>query len=614
MTCKRIAFLFYCIAVHIAAAQAPSVTMVEPPNWWTGMKTNKIQLMVYGEHLNGVSAKSSSPAFKVLRTREVENASYTFVDIEIPASATPGMYEVILTSKQGKTSFKYPVLKRESPAGRFQGFTPADVIYLITPDRFANGDMTNDSVAGMPDVVQRNEPTGRHGGDIQGIIDHLDYLKDLGITTLWVNPLIENNMDRVTYHGYAATDLYAIDKRFGSNELYARLVEESHKRGLKVIIDHVNNHIGTNARLVQNLPSPDWLNGSIAEHQRPFHSKPELDDIHSDSLTKAKATHGWFSNHMADLNQKNPFVANYFLQNTLWWIEYSGIDGVREDTYPYIDPQYREWWCKTIMAEYPRFNIVGEVWVQEPAFIAPYQRGSYFPRQFAPQLPAITDFGVYDAFLKTFSDSTTGIWQMFNCLAKDFLYPDPDNLMTFLDNHDITRMMYRLNGDTKKLKLALTMLLTIRGIPQLLYATEIGMKGGLDDGTLRSDFPGGFPNDQRNAFTDAGRTAEENEIFNHTRLLLNIRSSHKSLQTGSFTHFSPHDEVYIYFRSKQQDRVMTIINHNVQQKTVDLSRYMHQLQGAAKIRNLLTGDETPITERTVVAVDGMTGGIFEIIP
>jgi hypothetical protein len=253
------------------------------------------------------------------------------------------------------------------------------------------------------------------------------------------------------------------------------------------------------------------------------------------------------------------------------------------------------------------------VWVQEPAFIAPYQRGSYFPRKIAPELPAVTDFGVYDAFLKTFSDSTTGIWQMFNCLAKDFLYPDPDNLVTFLDNHDITRMMHRLNGDAKKLKLALTMLLTIRGIPQLLYATEIGMKGGLDDGTLRSDFPGGFPNSTRSAFTEAGRTAEENEIFNHTRRLLKIRASYKSLQTGSFTHFSPYDEVYVYFRTKDQDRVMVIANHNAKAQRVELSRYKHQLHGATALRNLLTGTEVSLSDAHSIDLEGMTGGIFEVI-
>ena len=612
MTFKQIVLVLFFFIVQCSSAQ-PQVSSVEPPNWWSGMKLNAIQVMVYGKHLNDVTAKSSSPNIKIIRVHKLENRSYALIDLEISSAAKPSDYTITLTSKQGTTSFKFPILKRKKSQDEHKGFTSADVIYLIMPDRFANGDTTNDSVAGMPDKVNRAEPPGRHGGDIQGIIDHLEYLRDLGVTAVWVTPLIENNMDRVTYHGYAATDLYSIDKRFGSNTLYARFVEEAHKRGLKVIMDHVNNHIGINHRLVRDLPAADWLNGSIADHQKPFHSKPELDDLHSDSLTKQKATHGWFSNHMADLNQANPFVGKYLLQNAIWWIEFSGIDGIREDTYPYIDPQFREFWCKTIMNEYPSFNIVGEVWVQDPAFIAPYQRGGYFPRTVKPELPAITDFGVYDAFLKTFTDSTGSIWQVFNTLAKDFLYPEPNNLVTFLDNHDITRVMYSLNGDSKKLKLALTALLTTRGIPQLLYATEIGMKGGKDDGTLRSDFPGGFPNDQRSAFTEAGRTAEENDIFNYTRQLLKIRSTHKSLQTGTFVHFKPNNEVYVYFRSLNNERMMVIINHNKEKQTIDLTPFTHQLRGAVLLRNAITGKEISLSGNNVVELDGMTGGIFEIV-
>ncbi|MDP1677277.1 MAG: alpha-amylase family glycosyl hydrolase [Bacteroidota bacterium] len=611
--CKRTILLLFFTVVQYLSAQQLRVTTVEPPNWWTGMKLNTIQLMVYGENLKNLKATSSSSDIKIVRIHQPENTSYAFIDVEISPSAKPADYKITLASKQGTTSLKFPVIKRKKSQDEHQGFNSSDVIYLITPDRFANGDTTNDRVAGMPDAVNRSERSGRHGGDIQGIIDHLDYLRDLGITTIWINPLVENNMDRVTYHGYAATDLYAIDRRFGSNELYAQLVSESHKRGLKVIIDHVNNHIGTNHRWIQNLPTVDWLNGTTVNHQRSFHSKPELDDIHSDSLTKQKATNGWFSNHMADLNQKNPFVANYLTQNMIWWIEFSGIDGIREDTYPYIDPQFRETWCKTIMNEYPRFNIVGEVWVQDPAFIAPYQRGSYIPRTIKPELPAVTDFGLYDAFLKTFVDSTGSIWNVFNTLAKDFLYPEPNNLVTFLDNHDITRVMYSLKGDSKKLKLALTTLLTTRGIPQLLYATEIGMKGGKDDGTLRSDFPGGFPNDQRNAFTESGRTAEENDIFNFTRQLLKIRSTYKSLQTGTFIHFKPVNEVYAYFRTAQSERVMVIINHNAEKQTIDLSPFTHQLQGSMLLRNAMTGNEIILSGNNNVELDGMTGGIFEIV-
>lgn len=598
--------------VQNASAQALHVESVEPPNWWIGMKLNKIQLLVYGDNLDHVTASSSSSSIKILRTQKTENASYALIDVEISPSAKADEYEILLKSKSGSTSFRFPLLKRRMAQEEHQGFSSADVIYLITPDRFANGDTTNDTVAGMPDAVNRSNPSGRHGGDIQGIIDRLDYLRDLGVTALWINPLVENNMDRVTYHGYAATDLYTIDRRFGTNELYARLVSEAHKRSIKIILDHVNNHIGTNHRLVKELPSTDWLNGSMNDHQKPFHSKPELDDIHSDSLTKQKATRGWFSDHMADLNQANPFVGKYLLQNTIWWIEYSGLDGIREDTYPYIDPQFREEWCKAIMNEYPHFNILGEVWVSDAAFLAPYQKGSFIPRKMQPQLPAITDFALQDALLKTFADSAGSIWNVFNCLAKDFLYPNPNNLVTFLDNHDVRRFLYNAQGDTRKLKLALTLLLTTRGIPQLFYGTEIGMKGGKDDGTLRADFPGGFPGDSHNAFTEQGRSPHENDIFNFTKGLLKIRKEHAALHSGTLIHFKPFNEVYLYFRTTDKEKMMVVINNNKEKQTIHLSSIGHQLQGTVVLHELFTNKDIVIAETKELEIEGMTAGIYVV--
>ncbi|MFA5832402.1 MAG: alpha-amylase family glycosyl hydrolase [Bacteroidota bacterium] len=599
--------------VQFSLAQTPEIIKCEPPNWWIGMKMNKVQLMVYGEHLNNITVTSSSSHLKVLRTHSIANPSYTFIDIDISPLAKPGNYELTVTSRNGKTSFRYPLLKREKLTNQHQGFDQSDVMYLITPDRFANGDTTNDNVAGMFDSLKRSEPFGRHGGDLQGIINKLEYLNDLGVTALWINPLVENNMNRASYHGYSATDLYAIDSRFGTNMLYTSFVEKAHAVGLKVIMDHVNNHIGTNHPWLKNLPTADWLNGTIENHQRPFHSKPELDDIHSDSLTRQQATNGWFDRSLADVNQQNPFVANYLKQNTIWWIEFSGMDGIREDTYPYIDPKFREEWCKSIMDEYPRFNIVGEVWVQDPAFLAPYQRGSFIPRSVKPELPSLTDFGLYDAFMKTFADSNGTIGNVFNTLAKDFLYPDPDNLVTFLDNHDITRIMYNVNGDVKRFKLAMLALLTTRGIPQLLYGTEIGMKGGKDHGLLRADFPGGFPNDTRDAFTEPGRTQLENELFKFSQGLLQIRKSHKSLQFGTLIHFKPSHETYVYFRILKNERMMVVINHHKEEQKISLSPYTHQLKGVTRLRDLVSGKEFSLIDQQEITLEGMTGGIFEIV-
>ncbi len=572
------------------------------------MKLNKIQLMIYGENLGGVHASSSS--LKILNTHSPANPSYAFVDIQIPVEMKAGTYSVTLRSTNGSTSFSFPVLKRPASADTHQGFDPSDVIYLITPDRFANGDTTNDNVAGMIDSVKPAEPYGRHGGDLQGAINKLDYLHELGVTALWLNPVVENNMNAASYHGYAVTDLYKIDPRFGSNELYSTLVSEAHKRQLKIIMDHVNNHIGINHPWIKNPPAPDWLNGTVANHKKVFHSKFELDDVHSDSLIKRKSTDGWFTDYMPDLNQSNPFMARYLIQNTIWWIESAGIDGIREDTYPYIDPAFRERWCKEILSEYPRFNIVGEVWIQDPVYLAPYQHGSKLSG--SRELPSITDFGLFDAFMKAFADSGK-IENVFNCLTKDFLFPHPDNLVTFLDNHDIRRIMYHVNGDVKRFKLALVMLMTTRGIPEILYGTEIGMKGGPDHGRLRADFPGGFPDDKRDAFTEQGRTEQENDLFNFTKQLLHVRKRYKPLQTGTLIHFKPANEVYVYFRILKNEKLMVVINHNTERQQMSLIPFEHHLVNVVRLREILTGKEFDLSQKKEVELEGMTGGIFEIV-
>ncbi len=612
MKTRTIVFLLLSIIVEPSFAQSPSVHKVEPPNWWTGMKHNRIQLMVYGENLNNAKVLSLSPGIKVLRVHPLANASYMFIDIEIARKTRTGEHEIKVFSKNGNAVFKFPLLNRQPPNNRHQGFDPTDVIYLITPDRFANGDTTNDNVAGMIDSLKPAEPYGRHGGDLQGILGQLDYLQDLGVTALWLNPVVENNTNAASYHGYAVTDLYKVDARFGTNELFTALVGESHKRNLKLIMDHVNNHFSINHSWIKNLPTPDWLNGTVENHQKAYHSKSELHDVYSDSVTKQRATNCWFSDHMPDFNQSNPFVANYLIQNTLWWIEYSGIDGIREDTYPYIEPAFRERWCKEIMNEYPRFNIVGEVWIQDPVYLAPYQRGARFARGIAPELPAITDFGLFDALMKTFADSGK-IENVFNCLTKDFLFPDPNNLVTFLDNHDIRRIMYNVNGDVARFKLALMMLLTTRGIPQILYGTEIGMKGGPDHGRLRADFPGGFPGDKRDAFTSAGRTEQENDIFNFTKQLLHLRKKYTPMQSGRLIHFKPANEVYVYFRILKNERLMVVINHNKEKQKVNLLPYSHQLLNVVRLRELLTGKEFDLSQEREVELEGMSGGIFEIV-
>jgi glycosidase len=605
------ALLILCIFSPSIPAQVPMVTRIEPPNWWVGMEHHRVQLMLYGDHLEEISARFTPPGPTVRKVHPGSNPRYAFVDIEIPKGTAPGSYPLLIQSRKGRTAVPFEVRKREDPAGRHLGFDASDIMYLITPDRFANGDTTNDVVPGMTDGHAPAQPYGRHGGDIQGIIDRLDYLQDLGITALWINPLVENNSNASSYHGYAATDLYRIDPRFGTNNLYRQLVREAHARGIKIIMDHVNNHISIRHPWLADMPTPDWLNGTPENHQKVFHSKVEISDIHSDSLTKQKPALGWFTDSMPDLNQQNPFVATYLIQNTIWWMETTGLDGIREDTYPYINPAFAARWCKAVLDEYPRANIVGEVWIQDPVYLAPYQRGSYFPKPFDPHLPSVTDFGLFDAFARVFGDSAS-INVIFECLTKDFVYPNPLQLVTFVDNHDIRRIMHRVRGDIRRFTLALQIVLTTRGIPQIYYGTEIGMVGGRDHGTLRADFPGGFPGDTRSAFTTSGRTAREQEIFELMKTMIRIRKENKALAYGRLIHFRPVDEMYVYFRVLPDERVMVVVNNSSADRSADLWPYRHVLEGAKEIHDLKSGDVILNADSLRVPVGAWNTGIYSL--
>ncbi len=601
----------FAAAAFPAGAQQMSVSRVEPPNWWTGMKMNQIQLMITGENLSGITARSRSPQVRVTRCYRTPNPSYAFVDIEIAHDALEGFHLLTLYNGKDSIALSYPVLKRKPSAGRYRGFDPADVLYLIMPDRFANGDTTNDDEQGMSEEKSRPNPNGRHGGDLKGIIDHLDYLADLGVTTLWVTPLIENNAPAFSYHGYAATDFYRIDPRFGTNAQYEEFVRQAHRRGLKVIMDHVSNHIGINHPWIRNLPSADWLNGSVASHQRTSHWKMELSDTHSDSAIRANTTQGWFVDNMPDLNQRNSFLSRYLIENTLWWIESTGLDGIREDTYSYVEQKFLTDWAGAITAQYPSFTIVGEVWIGDPVFLSAYQKGSRVPESMNTGLYSVTDFALYDALTSVFG-SKGSIRTVFDCLSKDFLYPDPGNLLTFLDNHDVRRVMYVTQGDTSRTLLALKMLLTLRGIPEILYGTELGMMGGRGDGTIRSDFPGGFPGDSLNAFTEKGRPPDEKQFFTTVRRLLHLRRDRKSLAYGRMIHFPPMNELYMYLRVLQGEKTLMLVNNRDDAQKVSLAQLRGYLGGATVLRNLLSEEKTALKGATDIDVPGNEALILAI--
>ena len=403
---------------------------------------------------------------------------------------------------------------------------------------------------------------------MKGIINHLNYFNELGVTALWLTPILENNTS-MSYHGYAATNLYKVDPRIGSNELYKVLVEKAHAAGLKIIYDHVSNHVSTNHPWVIDPPMKDWINGTQENHLSIWHDKMTYWDIHGKQITEEHLTKGWFVNEMADLNQQNPFVKNYLIQNTIWWIEYAGIDGIREDTYPYVDPDFTSRWAKEILNEYPSLNIVGEVWIGETAFLAPYQKDSKLNIKFNTNLPVVTDFALQNAY-QDFLLGKSNLYSIYDVLAKVYLYKNPNDLLIFVDNHDMSRAMFKASGNVEKVKMVFTHLLTTRGIPQIFYGTEIGMVGNEKDGVLRADFPGGFPGDSTNAFTAAGRNENQNELFLFFKNLISTRKKYQSLSSGELHHIPPRDNVYLYTRKYKDEKTLVILNGNDSEKEADI--------------------------------------------
>lgn len=574
--------------------QAPSINKIEPPDWWIGMKRNKLQLMIYGEQLSEITVTSKDKRIVVDKVHKIENPNYAFVDISIQPDLKEGEYEFTIKNKSGKTSFRYLLKNRENNPEHHKGFSNKDIIYLIMADRFCDGNSANNRIGDSLDIFTPDDLNGRKGGDIEGIISKLDYIGELGVTALWITPMLENNM-YMSYHGYAATDLYKIDPRFGSNELYKRLVKEAHSKNLKVILDHVSNHIGINHPWINNLPMDDWINGKPGNHKPANHNKLTLHDIHSDSITMSATWEGWFTDYMPDLNQRNPFLKNYLIQNTLWWIEYSGIDGIREDTYPYADQVYLSEWAQAIFDEYPDFNIVGEIWTGIPAFLAAYQGNNKFNSPINSHLPSVTDFGLSDA-LRYYLSGEKGLTNIYETFAQDFLYSDPYSLLIFFDNHDISRGLFVANENVEKFKIALAILLTTRGIPKLLYGTEIGIVGDDHHGNIRTPFPGGFPDGNKNAFTTEGRTDFQNDIFDYLTKLLKIRNEYPALQSGKLLHFYPFNDQYIYFRILDDQKIMVVVNDkNVQQK-LDMTYIKHIIRDYNVLTNLITGENIIIDE------------------
>lgn len=581
-------------------SQNLEVIRIEPPNWWSNMKYSNVQFMLYGKNLHNLKVIEDLSDLRIISISNAASPNYCFIEVETPKVVKSDPYRIFLTNNSDSVSFTIPIFERSNCSNCFSGFSNDDIIYLITPDRFCNGDLRNDNLDGFVQDYPFKSEMGRHGGDIQGIINHLDYIKEIGFTAIWINPLLENN-SLMSYHGYAATDLYKIDPRFGTNELYRDLVSLAHQKGLKIIFDHINNHIGINHSWINDPPFDDWFNGTKENHFITPHEKISVFSSYSSELTRDSTIEGWFVEQMPDLNQRNQFLAKYLIQNMLWWIEYAGLDGIREDTYPYSDQKFLAEWNATIIKEYPDFNITGEAWIEDPAFLAQYQKDSKLNNKINTNLPSVIDFGLFRA-IRNFCETDGSVNDLYETLAKDFLYRDPNNLLTFADNHDIERIMYAANSDISKFKLVLTFLLTTRGIPQIYYGTEIGMIGGKSHGELREEFPGGFPEHKRNAFNKDERTELENQIYSFIKSLIHLKKEHSSLKNGSLIQFPPKNELYVYFRFDDYEKILVVINNNNEENKINLDSFQKAIGNDPNTITILAGNENIQLSKKIIII------------
>ena len=560
----------------IKSSETYRIDHLEPPFWWAGMAENKLQLMVHGKNISDLEPEFSHPGIEINQVHRLSNPNYLFIDLFLSEEAIPGEFEIIFNKEgQPKTKYNYILLKRESDSADRKGFSPADVIYLITPDRYANGDPGNDSSSQLKEKQNRLKKGGRHGGDIQGIIDHLDYISDMGFTQIWLNPVLENDQHTYSYHGYSTTDYYNIDARFGNNELYKVLSKEAKKRGIGLVMDLILNHIGSEHWWMKDLPTIDWINND-GKFVRSNHIHESVHDPHLTESQRDLLTSGWFVETMPDLNQNYTFLANYLIQNSIWWIEYADLSGFRIDTYPYIDKNFLSIWSKRIATEYPRFNFVGEEWSSNPTMVSYWQKGSNRYDDYDSYIPSMMDFPLQEALVNGLlgnEDWNSGIVDIFRVISNDFQYGDPYNLVVFAGNHDMKRIYSQLNEQMDLYKMAMTIINTVRGIPQIYYGTEIAMSSTGDHGALRKDFPGGWPGDKVNAFTGRSLNKKELEAQNFIRKLLNWRKENIAITMGNMIHYPVENGIYVYFRSYNEALVMVIINNNKRSKTIDPDRF-----------------------------------------
>lgn len=583
---------------RIRSAQAGQVDQarVHPPSWWIGMENPELQILIYDKNIGDLAVRITYPGVELLGVDRVENKNYLFVNLFIGPGASPGNMNIYLEDNNNQIvqTYSYPLLKKNTDKDFILGFDASDFVYLLMPDRFANGDYGNDSFDDMTQFgINRDKVHFRHGGDLLGMMERLDYLEELGVTAVWPNPVLENDQPYDSYHGYAVTDHYEIDKRLGNNDQYRQFVQLCHQRGMKVIMDVIHNHVGDQHWFIKDLPSFDWIHQPENYEQTVYRAPVHMDPYGAES-DKASVTDGWFDRHMPDLNHKNPLLATYLIQNHLWWIGYSGHDGYRIDTYAYCDQDFMAAWGKRMQEEFPKISMYAETWVHGSAVQAQFTQNNGLREGYNSHMPGVTDFQLHYAMMEALNQPqgwTSGISRMYYTLAKDFLYEDPYRNAIFLDNHDLSRLFSTLNKDFNKFKSGIALLLTMRGMPVMYYGTEILMtgSGGAFGEAGRIDFPGGWKEDQVDKFKKEGRNELEQAAFEYVKTLANYRKNTPALQSGQLTQYIPEDGIYVYFRHDDEKTVMVVYNtHDIRVK-VNTDRYQERMLGFKKGKDVVTG-------------------------
>jgi glycosidase len=596
--------LIFLLVLFCSISVSSQIERVEPPNWWVGFKESKLQLLVKGNDISALTPEIEYAGVRILKVHKAKSPNYLFIDLQIDSDTKPGIFTIVFNAKgKKKLKHEYTLKEKQKPSDAYIGFDSSDVIYLITPDRFANANPDNDIIDGLKETaIDRKDDYARHGGDIQGITDHIDYISDMGFTAIWSCPLLTNDMDNSSYHGYAITDLYQIDPRFGTMQDYVELSAKANQNGVKLIMDQVANHCGSEHWWMKDLPFEDWIN-----HQANYeagkktiysnHRRTTNQDIYASKIDAIGMTDGWFVDSMPDLNQNNPYMATYLIQNSIWWIESAQLGGIRQDTYPYPDKVFMSNWAGAIMDEYPNFSIVGEEWSYNPLLVGYWQQGAKNHDGYESNLKSTMDFPMQRKIVEALKEDEKwdkGLVKIYEGLANDFHYPSPKDIMVFPDNHDMDRIHTQFDEDPVLTKMAMAYFLTLPRIPQLYYGTEILMQNTAkpgDHGLIRTDFPGGWDGDATNAFTATGLSAAQLDMQQYLKTLLQFRKNSTTIHQGRTVHFSPKDGVYLMFRIMDDNIVVLILNKNDESYVLDLTNFKEIGLEEKKLTDVITGNE-----------------------